>query len=153
MPLVTSAIEQRTLVPPGWLTVLRQAAYSAPDIGSATPFSNDATILSYPNVHSPNAVPDLEETIHLNALAQRANAGLVTDIPTAVAFCPYIKRDCLNATGLLREDVFAQGYCEENDFCLRARHLGWRRRPEEYGGYGGSGGAETECSCQSGDCR
>jgi glycosyltransferase involved in cell wall biosynthesis len=27
---------------------------------------------------------------------------------------------------LLREDVFAQGYGEENDFCMRARHLGWR---------------------------
>ena len=28
--------------------------------------------------------------------------------------------------GLLREDLFAQGYGEENDFCIRARHLGWR---------------------------
>ena len=29
-------------------------------------------------------------------------------------------------SGLLREDLFAQGYGEENDFCIRARHLGWR---------------------------
>ena len=29
-------------------------------------------------------------------------------------------------SGSLRADVFAQGYGEENDFCLRARHLGWR---------------------------
>ena len=28
--------------------------------------------------------------------------------------------------GALREDLFAQGYGEENDFCMRARHLGWR---------------------------
>ena len=28
--------------------------------------------------------------------------------------------------GPFREDVFAQGYGEENDFCLRARHRGWR---------------------------
>jgi GT2 family glycosyltransferase len=27
---------------------------------------------------------------------------------------------------LLREDLFAQGYGEENDFCIRGRHLGWR---------------------------
>jgi GT2 family glycosyltransferase len=29
-------------------------------------------------------------------------------------------------TGLLREDVFAQGNGEEDDFCVRAGHLGWR---------------------------
>ena len=115
-----------TLPPPGWLTALREAAYSVSDIGTATPFSNDATILSYPSTEHANAMPDLRETIHIDALSQRANAGCLVDIPTAVAFCTYIKRDCLNATGLLREDLFAQGYGEENDFCLRARHLGWR---------------------------
>lgn len=115
-----------TLVPSGWLERLREAAYSAPDIGSATPISNDATILSYPSVEHANAIPDLRETIRLDGLTQGANAGRLVDIPTAVGFCVYIKRDCLNATGLLREDVFAQGYGEENDFCIRARHLGWR---------------------------
>ena len=115
-----------TLVPPGWLASLREAAYAAPDIGTATPLSNNATILSYPSTEHPNAVPDLNETVHLDALAQRANFGCPVDIPTAVGFWTYIKRDCLNATGLLRDDVFGQGYGEENDFCLRARHLGWR---------------------------
>ena len=38
----------------------------------------------------------------------------------------FIRRDCLDAVGLLREDLFAQGYGEENDWCLRARHRGWR---------------------------
>ncbi|PPQ28919.1 glycosyltransferase, partial [Rhodopila globiformis] len=115
-----------TLVPPGWLASLRDAAYAAPDIGTATPFSNNATILSYPSTEHPNAIPDLDDTVHLDALAQRANFGCLVDIPTAVGFCTYIKRDCLNATGLLRDDVFGQGYGEENDFCIRARHLGWR---------------------------
>jgi glycosyltransferase involved in cell wall biosynthesis len=50
----------------------------------------------------------------------------VVDLPTSVGFCMYIRRECLLATGLLREDAFAQGYGEENDFCIRARHLGWR---------------------------
>ncbi len=115
-----------TLVPPGWLSILRDAAYSTVDIGSATPFSNNATILSYPNVETPNPMPDLCETIRINELSRKANGEQLVDIPTAVAFCTYIKRDCLNSTGLLREDIFAQGYGEENDFCIRARHLGWR---------------------------
>ena len=33
-----------------------------------------------------------------------------------VGFCMYIRRDCLDEVGLLREDLFAQGYGEENDF-------------------------------------
>jgi GT2 family glycosyltransferase len=115
-----------TLAPPGWLDSLREAAYSAPSIGTATPLSNDATILSYPSNEHENGVPDLHETTRLNALCHTVNAGRVVDIPSAVGFCVYIKRDCLNATGMLREDIFAQGYGEENDFCIRARHLGWR---------------------------
>ncbi len=115
-----------TLVPPGWLKRLRAAAYAAPDIGTATPLSNDATILSYPAVGGNNAIPDLRETIAFDALAQAVNGSRTVDIPTGIGFCLYLRRDCLDQTGLLREDAFAQGYGEENDLCLRARHLGWR---------------------------
>ena len=38
-----------TLVAPGWLEELRGVAYGARDIGTVTPLSNDATILSYPD--------------------------------------------------------------------------------------------------------
>jgi GT2 family glycosyltransferase len=115
-----------TLVAPDWLERLRQAAYSAPDIGTVAPLSNSATILSYPEPTGGNAVPDAAATARLAALAWQVNRDAVVDIPVAVGFCMYIRRDCLDATGLLRADLFAQGYGEENDFCLRARHLGWR---------------------------
>ena len=115
-----------TLTPPGWLAALRAAVHSAPDIGTAAPLSNDATILSYPHLYQPNPAPDALSLPRLAALAARANAGAVVDIPTSVGFCMYIRRECLLDVGLFRTDVFAQGYGEENDFCLRARHLGWR---------------------------
>ncbi len=115
-----------TLVAPGWLEALRRAAYHAPDIGSATPLSNDASILSYPDHRARNKVPDLPATRRLMALALGANGDAVHDIPTGNGFCLYLRRDCLDQVGLLREDLFAQGYGEENDWCLRARHLGWR---------------------------
>ena len=38
-----------TLVAPGFLARLRAAVYAAPDIGTACPLSNNATILSYPD--------------------------------------------------------------------------------------------------------
>jgi GT2 family glycosyltransferase len=103
-----------TLVPPGWLGRLRAAAYAAPEIGTATPLSNDGTIVSYAG------------TGDLDAIAQRANSGLTADLPVGIGFCLYMRRDCLDQVGPLRDDLFAQGYGEESDFCLRARHTGWR---------------------------
>jgi GT2 family glycosyltransferase len=115
-----------TLVPPGWLGRLRDAAYSARDIGTVTPLSNDATILSYPGDAGTNPIPDQSGTSLLDRLVKRANGGAVADIPVGIGFCLFVRRDCLNATGSFRHDVFAQGYGEENDLCLRARMLGWR---------------------------
>ncbi len=115
-----------TLVPPGWIADLRAALYSAGDIGTATALSNAATIFSYPSVDKVNAIPDLERTVALAELARAVNFGVAVDVPTAHGFCVYIRAECLSDTGLLREDVFGQGYGEENDFSLRARHLGWR---------------------------
>ena len=115
-----------TVVPPGWLERLRDAAWSAPDIGTVTPLSNDATILSYPRVDSVQKPPPEAMLDRVDRLAAKANGTSVVDIPTSVGFCMYIRADCLAETGLFREDIFAQGYGEENDFCLRARHLGWR---------------------------
>ncbi len=114
-----------TLVPPGWLERLRAAAYAAPDIATATPLTNDGTIVGYPRPGRPAAMPDAAGLAVLDTLAQRA-AGGVVDVPVGVGFCLYLRRDCLDQVGLLREDLFAQGYGEENDLCLRARHAGWR---------------------------
>ncbi|WP_087635715.1 glycosyltransferase [Acetobacter ascendens] len=115
-----------TLVPEGWLEALRKIAYAAPDTGTVTPLSNDASIFSYPDKNGANPVPDLEETDMFMQMAQAANMGRAVEAPTAHGFCMYIRHDCLQQTGLLREDVFAQGYGEENDFCMRARALGWK---------------------------
>jgi GT2 family glycosyltransferase/glycosyltransferase involved in cell wall biosynthesis len=114
------------LVFPGWLTALRAAAHSAADIATATPISNDATIFTYPDPAAPAPMPDAAEGAVLARLAAAANAGVTVDVPTGHGFCLYIRADCLHATGLLRPNLFAQGYGEENDFTERARHLGWR---------------------------
>ncbi len=114
-----------TLVAGDWLARLRAAAYAAPDIGTATPLTNEGSIVGYPKPRHPNDMPDEAGTERLHALA-KANNGMTADLPTANGFCMFIRRDCLDAVGLLREDLFAQGYGEENDFCLRARHHGWR---------------------------
>jgi GT2 family glycosyltransferase len=115
-----------TLVAPGWLEMLRAAACSAADIGTATPLSNEASIFSTPDPAGGNPAPDLAGTRVLAALAAQANAGRLVDVPTAHGFCMFIRRDCLEETGAFEAGLFAQGYGEENDFTERAAALGWR---------------------------
>ncbi|MBU6448309.1 MAG: glycosyltransferase [Rhodospirillales bacterium] len=114
------------LMPAGAIEALNRTAYSDPAIGTVTPFSNEATICSYPDVYSGNVMPDLITTNLFNHLAATANHAARVEIPTGVGFCMYIRHDCLSATGNFRAEVFAQGYGEENDFCIRARHLGYK---------------------------
>jgi GT2 family glycosyltransferase/glycosyltransferase involved in cell wall biosynthesis len=115
-----------TLIPPGAIEALTAAAYSAPDIGTATPLSNEATILSVPEPGGRNPMPDLAGATALQTLAAQASGAATIDIPTAIGFCMFIRHDCLATTGAFRAEIFAQGYGEENDFCLRARHAGYR---------------------------
>jgi GT2 family glycosyltransferase/glycosyltransferase involved in cell wall biosynthesis len=106
-----------------WLTRLRRAAYAAEDIATATPFSNNGSLMAYPangaEVESPDAA-DLDDR-----LAQ-LNGGLTVELPSGSGFCLYIKRACLAQVGPFEETAFGRGYGEEDDFCQRARAQGWR---------------------------
>lgn len=115
-----------TEVPARWLGRLQRCAYAAPEIGTVTPFSNNATICSYPQFCSDNLMPHGYSVATLDALFGKANANQFVDIPSAVGFCMYIRRDCLDQTGPFDEERFGRGYGEENDFCLRAAAKGWR---------------------------
>jgi GT2 family glycosyltransferase/glycosyltransferase involved in cell wall biosynthesis len=115
-----------TLVPPGAIEALREAAYGHPDIASVTPLSNEATILSYPDRRGGNPMPNLAGTIRLNKRAGRANGLKTLEIPTGIGFCMVLRHDALAAVGGFRLEIFAQGYGEENDWCIRARHFGYR---------------------------
>ncbi len=108
-----------------WLDRLRRCAYSEADIATATPFSNNATICSYPNFCADNALPEIG-LAELDAAFGRVNAGECIDLPTAVGFCMVIKRACLDQVGLFDVEQFGRGYGEENDFSLRAAKAGWR---------------------------
>lgn len=108
-----------------WLDRLRQAAHGHGRVGSVTPFSNNATICSYPRFCQDNPLPAIG-TRALDHLFAQCNAGEVVDVPTGVGFCMYIRRDCLRDVGWFDVANFGRGYGEENDFCVRAAHAGWR---------------------------
>ncbi len=109
-----------------WLDRLRTAALSNERVGTVTPFSNNATICSYPDYCADNPLPQGEDTASMDGAIAAVNRGRTIDIPTAVGFCMYIRRACLDAVGEFDAASFGQGYGEENDFCLRASAQGWR---------------------------
>jgi GT2 family glycosyltransferase len=115
-----------TQVANDWLDRLQACAYRQADIGTVTPFSNNATICSYPVFLAANRMPANWDGGELDALFAEANAGQWREIPTAIGFCMYIKRRCLDEVGPFDEERFGQGYGEECDFSMRAATKGWR---------------------------
>jgi GT2 family glycosyltransferase len=109
-----------------WLDRLAACAARVPRAGTVTPFSNNATICSYPVFAQANPLPKGLSAARLDRAFARANAGKHVEIPTAVGFCMFIPRRCLAQVGLFDEDAFGRGYGEEVDFCMRAARAGWR---------------------------
>lgn len=114
-----------TEVPAGWLARLAGHAYSHSRVASVSPFSNNATLCSYPSVPG-GPLPFGESLARIDAACLAANAGRSVTVPTTVGFCMYLRRDALDAVGVLDEKAFGRGYGEENDYCMRAAAAGWR---------------------------
>lgn len=109
-----------------WLDRLAEAAWTANRIATVTPFSNNATLASYPRFGETNPLVPEYSLAALDSLFRQANARQTVDVPTGVGFCMYVRRDCLRTVGPFNAEVFGLGYGEENDFCRRASKAGWR---------------------------
>jgi len=112
-----------TLVAGNWVERLQRHAATG-RVGTVTPFSNNATICSFPNFCEDNQ--PLASVDEVDNAFSVSNPGKSAVIPTAVGFCMYINRECLDETGLFDVARFGLGYGEENDFCMRATALGWK---------------------------
>ena len=110
-----------------WLRRLREAVYHHQRVASVTPFSNNATICSFPDFCSDNPLLFGLSVAELDTcFASQFGVDDVVPVPTGVGCCMYLRRDCLDAVGLFDEQTFGRGYGEENDWCQRAERAGWR---------------------------
>jgi|GEM_PF-1993309 len=112
------------IVPSDWLARLRIEAYSRPNAGTVTPFSNNATICSFPFFLQENAAPYGLEVEQVDSVFRKFPLPCI-EAPTGVGFCMYVRRACLNDVGVLDAKRFGRGYGEENDLCQRALKSGW----------------------------
>ena len=112
------------IVPDDWLRRLQVAAYSHPRIATVTPFSNNATVCSFPNFLEENPLAFNLDVHTIDAVFRLSHLPCVS-APTGVGFCMYIRRACLDQIGYLNSEKFGRGYGEENDLCQRAIKAGW----------------------------
>jgi GT2 family glycosyltransferase len=117
-----------TEVADGWLDRIAACAARDPRTGTVTPFSNNGSIASYPLFAQANRLPEGADVATLDALFARVNAGCSVDMLTAVGFCMFISRRCLDQVGDFDAEAFGRGYGEEVDFCMRASRAGWSHR-------------------------
>ncbi|MDT8409981.1 MAG: glycosyltransferase [Wenzhouxiangellaceae bacterium] len=111
-------------IPAGlWLEQVQRCADSDPAIASITPWSNNGEIVSLPKFCQAAAVPGQPERW---AEACAIGSPAYPDLPTAVGFCMYLRRRCLEQIGDFDAQTFGHGYGEENDWCMRASAVGWR---------------------------
>lgn len=111
-------------IPAGrWYERLNTCAASDERIATATPFSNNAEICSFPEFCRDNPPPEDPEAVA--RAVESAGAPDYPDLPTGVGFCMFIRGQALRQLGLF-DTRFGHGYGEENDFCMRARAAGWR---------------------------
>ncbi len=115
-----------TVVQDGWIDRLMSAAKSDPMIGTVTPLSNNGEIVTLPYPCKSLPVEDAALARRVDRVAAQCNAGRVVDLPVAIGFCMFIRRDCLDEIGLFDAAVWGRGYGEEVDFCIKARAQGWR---------------------------
>ena len=116
-----------TEVPPGWLERLLEPLLKEPErIASTTPFSNRATICSFPEFCQENDLPEGVSLEELDALFALLRGRIEpVRIPTGVGFCMALNDLALKRVGGFDEKTFGRGYGEENDWCLRAEKAGF----------------------------
>ncbi|MBV8199423.1 MAG: glycosyltransferase [Acidobacteria bacterium] len=120
-----SLLNSDTRVTAGWLEKLQRAAFSAPEIATATPFSNSATICSLPRFLDSNALPAGWEVDGFARLVEQRALPTYPRLPTGVGVCMYVKRKALAQLGLFDRTTFGLGYGEESEFCMRALKAGY----------------------------
>jgi GT2 family glycosyltransferase/glycosyltransferase involved in cell wall biosynthesis/SAM-dependent methyltransferase len=112
----------------GFLERLVACAHADITTGVASPFSNNATICSVPEMGKENPIPEGHTPASWAELIAACSQRRRPDLVTAVGFCMYVKAEVFERIGYFDEISYGRGFGEENDFCERAKKAGFRIR-------------------------
>lgn len=130
-----------TVLPDLWLERLMAPILLDDKVASTTPYTNSATIFSFPNfcynnpIYRGMTVDQIDEVF-----AHVKPRNIVA--PTGVGFCMGMNKHVIDEIGTLDYETFSKGFGEENDWCQRAVKAGYKNVQVEnlfvYHKHGGS---------------
>ncbi|GIP49457.1 Chondroitin synthase [compost metagenome] len=108
-------------VSPRWLSNLLLALHSAPDVGLVGPVTN------YASGRQQVAIDWVEGEDFAQAAEKhnRSDSSKWQEVQRLVGMCLLFKREVLERAGLFDEG-YSPGHYEDDDYCYRARQLGYR---------------------------
>lgn len=107
----------------GCVPEMLQVSQTDSMIGFVNPRSNNATIATFPQLDGINRLN--KDTAYEKYKQLISYLPRVTYTPTAVGFCLLIKNFIISEFGFF-DEIFGQGFNEENDLILRANQYGYR---------------------------
>lgn len=109
------------IVSRGWLSNLKSALYSAPDIGIVGPVTNYASGRQQVKTEYVGVLGYHEAA----GRANKSNPLQWMETKRLVGLCFLLKRELLTSVGLL-DERYSPGHYEDDDYCYRARLSGYR---------------------------
>jgi GT2 family glycosyltransferase/glycosyltransferase involved in cell wall biosynthesis len=120
-----------TVVTLRWLEKLIACMESEKDVGIVGPLSNAATWQSVPKLFEQNnwvlnLLPEKMSLEQMSNLVENQSVKCYPEVPIINGFCLMVKRDVLEKIGYFDQQIFYEGYGEENDYCIRAHNAGFK---------------------------
>jgi len=122
-----------TIVTPRWIEKILRCFQSRKDIGIVGPLSNAASWQTVPKQKDPtsndwlvNETPEGYSIDDMGLLIETISTRKYPIVPSVNGFCYAIKREVINAIGILDVEYFPTGYGEEDDFSIRAHNAGFK---------------------------
>ncbi|MBP1966984.1 glycosyltransferase family 2 protein [Paenibacillus aceris] len=106
------------LLTPNWLVNMLDCLYHSPDVGIVGPMTNYAS--GRQKIIEPYTTLE-EMTVNYN----EQKKGTYTEVQRLIGFCFLFKREVMDRIGLL-DERFSPGHFEDDDYCYRARHAGFK---------------------------
>jgi GT2 family glycosyltransferase len=120
---VVGLVNSDVVLPANLLTSADAVLDNQVSVGSITPWSNNVSAFSLP---MGQARPGIEAQGFVDAFStslESVYGPRTVTVPTGVGYCLLIPREALERVGLM-DPIFGRGYCEEVDWCQRARAAG-----------------------------
>lgn len=120
----TILLNSDTLVTKNWIQAFINLIDNVANLGTATAWSNNAEICSFPETLKNNKIP--QNIDQLSEILYENYEPVYPEIPTAVGFCMLVTKQAKDLVGYFDEKHFGHGYGEENDYSLRVKKKGLR---------------------------